>query len=74
MAEIDSTLQAELGYRVIEELEREQYTPFSRIRKRANAALSIAKARRMISGEALFSGVTTHNRHLNADADGVRAR
>jgi hypothetical protein len=70
----DTALAVELGSRALRELEAEDCVPFSRIKRRARDALAIAGARRLVANGAVVSRLATHNRTLNIDADGVKAR
>jgi hypothetical protein len=72
--QIHDALVIELGIRVLAALEGEDAVPFTRIKRRVIDAQAIAGARRMIANGAVVHRVTTHNRHLNIDADGVKAR
>ena len=71
-----AALAIEIGPRALRELEAEDAIPFSRIKRRARDAAAIAGARRMVAsgGIIVHHRMMTHNRHLNIDAGGERAR
>jgi len=71
---IMAVLAIELGPRALAALEAEDAVPFIKIKRRVLDAEAIAGARRMIANGTTVHRMPVHNRHLNIDADGVKAR